>query len=138
MLKMINSRTLRIIEARETLVARYPLTFMPKREPKKPLKIGIYEDLIADNSHLSKIDLKRALFDYCGGLRYLENLVEGSPRFDLAGNETGTVTERQASVALVQIENLRKRWSHARKKNPDRDATAGANRERTTVQPIWN
>ena len=111
---MTKGEAARIEKIRTILVEQFPLAFMPKRTPKKPLKIGIRDDVLALTKDLKAYWVRRAIGDYCGGLRYLENLIEGTPRIDLGGNEVGSVTADQAETALVHIENLRAAWERAR------------------------
>ncbi len=103
------------LEARQRLVECYPLTFMPKGALKKPLKIGIFNDLITDKSHgLSRNRITIALRDYCRGAGYFVALIEGAPRFDLQGQRSGEVTKPQADKAADEMQRAgdatREKW----------------------------
>lgn len=88
---------------REILVARFPLAFMPKGAPKKPLKIGIRDDLRAACPDLSRYKIGIALRDYTKGFLYLVELKENAPRVDLAGCAVDSVTKEHATAAAQEI-----------------------------------
>lgn len=96
----------KVTKARAILVARFPLAFMPKGVPKNPLKIGIYEDIIALCPDLTPRRIKEALTDYTSGRTYQTNVQVGRPRIDLNGICTGYVTEDEAIHALSRLHTL--------------------------------
>lgn len=88
-------------ETRDYLARHFPNAFSGKGADKRPLKIGIHEDLVAANVPL--FAASRALRDYTRGPTYLRNLVEGAPRFDLRGYIVGTVTAEEAQEAKTRL-----------------------------------
>ena len=89
---------------------------MPHGAPKKPLKVGIREDIFSrlrsqfDGRRLMRM-LKWALPDYCGGPTYLRALTEGTDRVDLEGNPCGVVTKGEAEHALKRLSLLQEKWA---------------------------
>ena len=90
----------------ERLQLSRPEIFPPKPLPKVPLAIGIFEQLNAhrDELRISKNVLEKALRLWCKGVRYYTALTKvGSPRYDINGNITGTVTEKDAEYANKKL-----------------------------------
>ncbi|EDZ97297.1 ProQ activator of osmoprotectant transporter ProP [Burkholderia sp. H160] len=83
------------------LQKRFPVAFPKNPAPKLPLKIGIFEDLVAHAKELSltEAELRDAIKTWCRGGRYWKSLVEGAARVDLAGVEAGKVTAQEAAGA---------------------------------------
>ncbi|MEH6579189.1 MAG: ProQ/FinO family protein [Amphritea sp.] len=84
----------------------YPLVF--NRENVRPLKIGIQEDLIAEEK-LAKNKIKRALASYVRSPHYFRSLKEGADRIDLNGNPAGAVKASEADYAKEQLKEINKR-----------------------------
>ncbi|CAM2152106.1 ProP effector [Pararobbsia alpina] len=80
---------------------RFSATFPKKPAPKVPLKIGIFEDLMAHATELGadEAQLRAAIKTWCGGSRYWACMVEGAQRIDLAGQPAGVVTAADANRA---------------------------------------
>lgn len=89
--------------ALEQLIEAYPLAF--SRENVRPLKIGIQEDLIADEK-LARNRIKRALATYVRSLAYLRSVQEGVDRVGLKGDASGTVTAGEAEHAQGRIKEI--------------------------------
>ena len=89
------------------LFERFPLAFMPTGEPKKPLKIGIFDDLLAACPDIEPARIKIAMEDYCHGPRYLIEQVEGAVRVGLDGQATGAVTTHQQEGADSRLARYR-------------------------------
>jgi ProP effector len=96
------------------LQKRFPLAFPKNPAPKKPLKIGIFEDLMkhAEELQLSERELRAAIKVWCRGNRYWTSLSEGAARVDLTGTAAGEVTSADAARA-VYLENNRQARSTA-------------------------
>ena len=90
----------------ELLETNYPKAFNAA-EPK-PLKIGIQEDLVADDK-VSRGKIKRALATYVRNPRYLQSIVEGADRVDLNGDASGTVNESEAGHAKAKLAEYKQR-----------------------------
>lgn len=84
---------------RAKLVERFPRCFAPKDGPKKPLKIGIHNDLIAACPDFSEKELRFFLGAYTRSPRYLEAVMKRHPRIGLDGNECGEVSIPHAQGA---------------------------------------
>ncbi|QSX32163.1 RNA chaperone ProQ [Shewanella avicenniae] len=75
------------------LYETFPLCFIAEGETK-PLKIGLFQDLaerLADDSKVSKTQLRIAIRRYTNSWRYLKSLKEGVQRVDLDGNPCGAL-----------------------------------------------
>jgi ProP effector len=72
------------------LAELYPSCF---RKPRRPIKIGVHNDIIARDPELRPSLIASALKTYTRSLGYLETLKAGEARIDLEGNPVGTVTE---------------------------------------------
>ena len=93
------------LETRRCLVLLFPQAFAPFGQPKKPLKIGIFSDILAACPDLKPWALGFALKDYCEGLSYKRALAAGGARVDIHGNEVEQVSPEhmaQAAGALAQ------------------------------------
>lgn len=92
-------------ELRARLAALYPKCFVTKGRPKRPLKIGIFADLVAAIPELQANRIKRFLAIYTTSKRYKLSCVPGAIRVDLHGNDAGQVSLEHAASAhrcLVQ------------------------------------
>lgn len=73
-------------------------------EPLKPLKRGIYEDLLAAfPDALEAETLKTALAQHARSSRYLTVIASGLPRHDLNGQPVEALTPEQVHHALIQV-----------------------------------
>src|SRR5215472_14778501 len=92
-----------------TLVERFPRCFT--REQPKPLKIGIDQDIIAEmpgtvETLAAQTDLRLAMRLYTGSPAYLQALVEGATRVDLAGAPAGIVKATHAGFAKYRLRRM--------------------------------
>jgi|SRR6516165_5009520 ProP effector len=86
------------------LAKRFPLCFAVDESRRKPLKIGIGNDIkTALGDEMTVADLALALRYYCGNPAYLSNCVEGSARIDLTGRAVGVVSSDQAEHARNKL-----------------------------------
>lgn len=86
------------------LVENFPAAFFKKANHIRPLKIGIFDDIMdfyerLDNPPFSKKGLSEALNYYSTSPAYLTCQKVGAARVDLFGNEMHLVTEEQAKYA---------------------------------------
>lgn len=95
-----------IEETRAVLAAAFPHAFAGKGKPKRPLKIGIFEDIRALGSDISGVRLRRALRNYTSGPLYLKAMIAGAARVDLNGDQVGYVTEEQAEHAAKRLHRI--------------------------------
>ncbi|WP_133129257.1 ProQ/FINO family protein [Legionella yabuuchiae] len=86
------------------LIEHFPGAFFKKANQIKPLKLGIFEDIVdfydrLDSPPFSKKALREALNYYSGSPAYLNCQTSNTARVDLYGNEVDVVTEEQAKYA---------------------------------------
>lgn len=86
------------------LIEHFPAAFFKKGKQIKPLKIGIFDDIIdfyerLESPPFSKKNLREALNYYSASPAYLSCQTSNSARVDLYGNEVDVVTEEQAKYA---------------------------------------
>lgn len=113
---MPRKQNYRQIHADRIALARaFPNAFTPPRskEPKRPLKLRIFDDLMArgvldlDGVSLSRTRIGRTLADYVRGYRYHKACAAGGDRVDLDGNPAGTVTPDQQKWHATQAHHIR-------------------------------
>ncbi|WP_392552688.1 RNA chaperone ProQ [Orbus wheelerorum] len=110
----------------------FPKCFTIEGEAK-PLKIGIFQDLIeklATDEKFSKTKLRVALRSYTVSWRYLHCLKEGSNRVDLDGNFCDTVTTQQAEHAQAELKESKEK-AKAKRIAANKDKPAGSIPEKT-------
>ncbi len=87
------------------LAEKFPLCFSLTGEAK-PLKIGLFQDLanaLADDSSISKTQIRQALRAYTTSWRYLASCTANAVRVGLQGEEAGIVDEQQAEHAALAL-----------------------------------
>lgn len=87
------------------LAEHFPSAFFKQSKLVKPLKIGIFDDIIdfyerLDSPPFSKKAIREALNYYSTSPGYLQNQKTNAARIDLFGNEVDIVTEEQAKYAF--------------------------------------
>lgn len=98
------------------LIEHFPSAFFKKTNELKPLKIGVFDDIVEfyerlDTPPFSKKALREALHYYSDSPAYLKCQKENTARVDLYGNEIEMVTAEQAKYAW---ERFQKRYPHLR------------------------
>ena len=88
------------------LRARFPnvISRVNQQYGRRPLKIGIRDDLAALFPEIEPQTIGQALKIYTLHSGYLRALVEGAPRMDLNGAEVGSVTAEVAGHARELLE----------------------------------
>ena len=90
------------------LIELWPELFSP--ESPKPLKVGIFDDLIQDIAargiSLGQGTLRATLARYVQTPRYYRALVAGGARYDLKGQPCGEVTPLQQTHAGKLLEEM--------------------------------
>lgn len=86
------------------LIDNFPGAFFKKGNQVKPLKIGIFDDIIdfyerLDTPPFSKKSLREALNYYSASPAYLNCQKTDAARVDIYGNEVDVVTAEQAKYA---------------------------------------
>src|SRR5215472_16120843 len=99
------------------LQERWPKCFAIYEQRRRPLKIGIHNDLlIALNGTLPPLELSHALRAYTGNAYYLTMLRKGAWRLDLDGKPAGTVTAKDEASARQTLAKRKAR--HTPKPQP--------------------
>ena len=91
------------------LVENFPNAFFKKGKQVKPLKIGIFDDIIdfyerLESSPFSKKTLREGLNYYSASPAYLNCQKANTARVDLYGIEVDVVTEEQAKYAYQRYQ----------------------------------
>jgi sRNA-binding protein len=94
-------------EGLDLLADLYPHCF--DRLNRRPLKVGICEEVIAQHPELSRCRIKRLLKKYTQSPAYCSALKAGMPRIDLDGNVAGEVTLEDEQHALIQMARMARR-----------------------------
>jgi ProP effector len=94
-----------VAATRALLCRRFPACFKPRGMTKRPLKIGITDDIVAATGFPSDT-VKAAVADYCSGPLYLRGLVAGAIRVDLRGEPCSTVSPKDAAHARRRLRQI--------------------------------
>ena len=99
-----NSAKLEKLQTIDWLAEHFPAAFFKKSKYIKPLKVGIFDDIIdfyerLDTPPFSKKTLREALNYYSASPAYLSCQKPNIARVDLYGNEVDVVTDEQAKYA---------------------------------------
>ncbi|WP_144207176.1 RNA chaperone ProQ [Shewanella donghaensis] len=111
------------------LYETFPLCFIAEGETK-PLKIGLFQDLaerLAEDSKVSKTQLRVALRRYTSSWRYLKGVKTGVQRIDLDGQDCGELEQEHIDHAQLTLKEGQekakaKRQALAAKANPKKPA----------------
>jgi len=110
--KVLDSKLIkqeRINKTIELLIETFPLAFYPKTTNRKPLKIGVHEDIINSKKlNVSNRDLKISLHCYMCSSKYQKGLIYNKNRYDLNGKCAGAVTEEQKKIAIIKLKQFKK------------------------------
>lgn len=97
------------------LIRRYPQAFFADAQARKPLKVGIHLDILADTANtLAGYQLTSAMRWYTGAYGYQCKLTEGTPRLDLAGEPSGLVSAADAAEAVNKALAIKQRMTAAK------------------------
>lgn len=87
------------------LAEKFPNCFSVEGDAK-PLKLGIFQDIIEDEtvaSAFSKTNIRAALRYYTMSWRYLSSIKDNADRVNLQGEQAGTVDAKQVEHAQNQL-----------------------------------
>ncbi len=99
------------------LISRYPKAFFDDPKARKPLKVGIHKDILADDSNqLASYQLTSALRWYTGALGYQLSIQPDAPRIDLQGEAVGAVSAEDAKAAEEKVAVIRERMKGVRER----------------------
>jgi sRNA-binding protein len=94
-------------EGLDLLADLYPHCF--DRLNRRPLKVGICEEVIAQHPELGWRRIKRLLKNYTQSPAYCSVVKAGTPRIGLDGNVAGEVTLEDEQHALIQMARMARR-----------------------------
>jgi ProP effector len=103
------------------LIEHFPAAFFKKPNQIRPLKVGVYEDIIEFYERLSSPPFSRKLLReslnyYSSSPAYLSAQKINVARVDLYGNEVDIVTDDQAKYAYQRFQQ---RYKVAKKEKTD-------------------
>jgi ProP effector len=101
-----NAMDARAKAIRVALASRFPLCFKPFGAVKVPLAIGIDRAVITACPDLDSNDVANAVNDYCNGRSYLQAVVAGAVRINLAGEPAGVVRPVDEGFARGRLKKL--------------------------------
>jgi ProP effector len=87
----------------DKLVELFPNCFFRENHLRRPLKIGIRDDIFARQTGLRPDLITSALSTYVRSVSYWVLLMSGTPRIDLDGNVAGEVTIEDEQNAQRKI-----------------------------------
>lgn len=103
----------------ELLAERWPRCFAIFEQRRRPLKLGIDQDIAAALADpFTPDELKSALRFYVGNIGYLLACREGAERVDLDGNVVGAVTAAEAAHAARVIARRQNKTAKPINKQP--------------------
>ncbi|MFB2649823.1 RNA chaperone ProQ [Shewanella mangrovisoli] len=109
------------------LYETFPLCFIAEGETK-PLKIGLFQDLaerLADDSKVSKTQLRVALRRYTSSWRYLKSVKAGAQRVDLDGQPCGELEQEHIDHAQAMLKESQDKAKAKRAAQAPKAAPAG-------------
>lgn len=119
------------------LAKQFPLCFIAEGEAK-PLKIGIFQDLVKrldSETCISKTQLRSALRLYTTSWRYLYGIKVGAERVDLDGNGCGLLEQEHVDFAREQLEQAKSRIKAQKKEKKQQEAESA---EKKPVKSRFN
>ena len=109
------------------LYETFPLCFIAEGETK-PLKIGLFQDLaerLADDSKVSKTQLRVALRRYTSSWRYLKSVKAGAQSVDLDGQPCGELEQEHIDHAQAMLKESQEKAKAKRAAQAAKAAQAG-------------
>jgi ProP effector len=89
------------------LAKLYPKTFFVHPKERKPLKIGIYnqvvDEVLPTLADISKKQLKAAFTFYCGHFHYVNAMLNETHRIDLKGEPVEAITPEQKAMSEQRL-----------------------------------
>jgi ProP effector len=95
------------IEMILVLQERFPKAFVALETRRRPLKVGIGEDVHAVAADIDPEALSAGLRYYVGAFAYLRKCTEGAERIGLDGSVAGRVTSGEATFAARELERMK-------------------------------
>ena len=99
----------------ELLARRFPRSFSVAEKDRRPLKVGVYHELLeALGDSVGEFALSAALGSYCNSIGYLKRCRQGRVRIGLGGEPAGAVSAAEAKFARKARDRTRPRGSGVR------------------------
>ncbi|GIU16892.1 RNA chaperone ProQ [Shewanella sp. c952] len=120
------------------LYETFPLCFIAEGETK-PLKIGLFQDLaerLADDSKVSKTQLRIALRRYTSSWRYLKCVKAGTHRIDLDGNSCGELEQEHVDHAQATLKESQEKAKAKRIAKAGKTSAPSANAKKPVKKPV--
>lgn len=95
-------------QTRALLVERFPRCFASDGQPKKPLKIGIRNELIAACPDIRPEILCLFLRIYTRSEKYLFSVIDRCQRVDLSGAISGDIADKDIIHSLGVLKSIRR------------------------------
>jgi ProP effector len=92
------------VEILKMLAGRWPRAFAVLEADRRPLKLGIRDDIAALLGTDTPPRLRQALAQYCNAVGYLRQCLPGATRRDLEGEPAGEVTGAEAANARYKLD----------------------------------
>jgi ProP effector len=115
------------------LAELFPRTFFVYEGKRRPLKIGISNEIITTGA-MEPSELHLALRLYCTSFGYRSGMRAGANRIDLNGEPAGEVTAADAATA-EELQQRRKQF-RARKEARQRESTAETHNAAEKTAPV--
>ena len=98
------------------LVNKYPNCF--SEENPKPLKVGIFEDLVQDLMLDNKMQfsLEKVISFYINNSNYHKAVIRSDFGYDLQGNQCGKIPEEQKKHAKMKLKEISNKMKNEIKK----------------------
>ncbi|PKG57561.1 RNA chaperone ProQ [Shewanella sp. Choline-02u-19] len=120
------------------LYETFPLCFIAEGETK-PLKIGLFQDLaerLADDSKVSKTQLRIALRRYTSSWRYLKCVKAGAHRIDLDGNSCGELEQEHVDHAQATLKESQEKAKAKRIAKAGKTPAPSATANKPAKKPV--
>lgn len=112
------------------LAEQYPACFSVSGDAQ-PLKIGIFQDLIArlaDNERVSNTRLRQAIRHYTSSIRYLNSVKQDVLRVDLDGETGEKVLAEHEQHAQERLTEIKAKVAERKKQRAEKAKEANANK----------
>jgi sRNA-binding protein len=119
--------------------ARWPLAFSVHQMRRRPLKIGIHLDILAElGDAVPPAELALALRCYVANRVYRSRLVAGAVRIGLDGEPAGVVTAREAEYAarVSQWRQKAKAVTHGGDRKSDQKYSLFLKTQKEVAEPV--
>lgn len=90
--KAIHAKPYSADDVINTLVDMFPLAFFPRTKQKKPLALGIQQQIFSAETGLSRKAIRSGLFLYVNRTSYIKSVSDNAMRINLDGSEDAMVS----------------------------------------------